>query len=225
MSDGHCFRFVDFGPSHLWQPARGAEGCHNSRCQTRCNAGGRSGDSGRTTRINEIETVPSDAEGHRAIALRIGGVVPGHRTGFREAGNRPRSREHTPTEASRPSAPGPVDVASGLPAESPVSAARDGSDSGLRLLSWHKVRAWVRRPLRGVISSTAGQAHDEGLHPVPIGPDHSPHPVSGVLIRYCHRAGSPALMTLCPASCAGGCQQIGSFRHRMRCPIVAFIVV
>ena len=174
----------------------------------------------------------SDAEGHRAIALRIGGVVPGHRTGLREAGNRPRSREHTPTEASRPSAPGPVDLASGLPAESPVSAARDGSDSGLRLLSWHKVRAWVhkvrawvRRPLRGVISSTAGQAHDEGLHPVPIGPDHSPHPVSGVLIRYCHRAGSPALMTLCPASCAGGCQQIGSFRHRMRCPIVAFIVV
>ena len=72
-------------------------------------------------------------QGNRIL---IGDVALGHRTDLRKAGTRPRSREHTPKAASRPSASGPVGVEVGLSAGSPVSMVRGGPDPGLLLLSW-----------------------------------------------------------------------------------------
>lgn len=79
-----------------------------------------------------------DQPGNRIL---IGDVVLGHRAGHGNTGTRPRSWEHTPTEASRPSASGPVGIEPGLSAGSPVTMARDNPDPGWLPLSWSWVRA------------------------------------------------------------------------------------
>ena len=74
--------------------------------------------------------------------------------GCLNAGTPPWNREHPPTEASRPSAHGPV-----------------GVELGLRPLSWHGVRARAGTPEPCLASSAAGQTLVVGLSPISIGPD------------------------------------------------------
>ena len=85
--------------------------------------------------------------------ILIGDAALGHRAGLRTAGTRPWSRKHTSTEASRPSASGPVSVESGLSAGNPVSMTRGGPDPGLPPLSWPWARARAGTPNLCVVSS------------------------------------------------------------------------
>lgn len=114
--------------------------------------------------IPETQTLPrpilfGKKGGQQVNRIQIGDVALGHRAGHRKAGTRPRSREHTPTEASWPSGSGPVGVESGLSAGSPIAMARGNPDPSR-----------LPRPLRGVISPTVGQALVVELHPIPHGP-------------------------------------------------------
>ena len=96
------------------------------------------------------DRVPASRQGNRIL---IGDLGLGHRTDLRKAGTRPQSREHAPTEASRPSASRPVGVKSGLlPLSWPWTSAwchpahrrpnpRGGPASG-PLRSWS--RTWLR---------------------------------------------------------------------------------
>ena len=105
----------------------------------------------------------------RAIAILIGTVAPGHRTGLRTAGTCPWSREHLPSEILQPSAPGPVCMESDPACWKPClhGTRWPGAEPAAVVGAW----AGAAGRLRDVIPSTVDQTFVAGLHPVPIGPD------------------------------------------------------
>lgn len=178
-----------------------------------------------------------DCQGNRIL---LGVVALGHRAELRKAGTRSRSREHTPTEASRPSASGPVGVEAGL-------AGSIGDLDGVVRPRGHRGGPACRK---SCFHGTRWPGSGPTAVVVALGPCVMPSrpPSAKPLWWACIRSDaaftarrlrefrpvvsmgpqSPAhlnFMMLCNAACAKGCRLIGLFRSRIGCPIVVLPII